>query len=82
MLTFLTQDSGISVFKNESLVCLKTGRASDTRQPLGSSPGLAGKAFGFPGCGGLCMVISLKPVLLFSGFPLIKEIFLLQGCHC
>jgi len=28
------------------------------------------------------MVISLKPVLLFSGFPLIKEIFLLQGCHC
>lgn len=53
MLTFLTQDSGIAVFKNESPVCLQTGWASDTHQPLGSSPGLVGKAFGFPGCGGL-----------------------------
>lgn len=82
MLTFLTRHSGIAVFKNESPACLQTGRASDSHQPLGSSPGLAGKALGFLGCGGLSTVIALQPVLLFSGFALIKKIFLLQGCHC
>lgn len=66
---------------NESPACERAGRVLTPPSPLEAAQGLWGRplaslvALGFEW-------LFLRNQRLFSGFPLIKEAFPLQGCHC